>query len=210
MSPLATSVLVACVLLLTGTALAQAPEPGEPGSFFCRLAAGAAQSTLFPEQYSQLGCEDMEGLGWSADVALGVSVTRTLAVHAEYAGARLYGVSNSTDRRDYEWNIKADLLGVGATYRFLSAGAYASVAAGAAFVDAVANSDDEFLHRVESNLGYGFQGMLGREWPVEGPWSVGVAGQVIYLRVSNPDQWVEKSYGLDLVAIGILFSASYR
>jgi hypothetical protein len=166
--------------------------------FFLRLNLGPAFATVWRPDYQ------WNGLGLGLNISVGGSVIQNLAIHADFRGTL---IGNPTQRSrgrktDFDADIVFESMGVGATYYLMPANVYASLGAG---VGVLAFEDDSGASK-DTSAGLTVSGTIGKEWWVGSDWGLGIAGQLLYIRVRDyVDE--ERMHGL---SFSLLFSATYN
>lgn len=166
--------------------------------FFLRLNLGPSFSRVSrPGVY-------WDGLGAAMAVSVGGSVVENLALHVDFNGVFL---ANPTEhvrghRQDFDADIVFESIGLGATYYIMPFNIYASASVGLGVLEFESGAGDS----KETSLGLALNGMVGKEWWVGSDWGIGIAGQVLYMRVSD---YVDDRR-MDGLAFNLLFSATYN
>ncbi len=75
-----------------------------------------------------------------------------------------------------------------------------------ALVRGIVESDVE---KFETDLGYGINVAIGKEWWVSDNWGIGVAGQLFYTVLPDENPKGEE-FDLNTASIGILFTATFN
>lgn len=96
-------------------------------------------------------------------------------------------------------------IGVGITRYIMPANFY--IACGVGLATAKLTSDDT---SIETELGWGVNAIVGKEWWVSPAWSLGISGQFSYLVVPDEDDDLDVTFDLKTRCISVLFSASYN
>jgi hypothetical protein len=185
--------------------------PEEPAhlhtGFFLRLAIGPGYG--WAERNT--GVEDIAayGLGFLFAFDIGGAVTENLIVHARISDFVNLGPTFERDGREYdgpdELTLAFILYGGGLTYYFMPANVYTTVAFGAAL--GLLELDGDAYS--ESDVGFGVDVDLGKEWWVGSEWGLGVAARFSYASVPPSSSNADADW-LDGIAVGALFSATYN
>jgi hypothetical protein len=152
--------------------------PVARGAFF-RAGLGAGYASQFRDDYAA------NGFGGMLDLAAGYSVVPDIALFAEVAfsftphpAASGAGVSSGATE---DW-MRDAYIGGGATYYFMPANVHVTLAIGAArLINKIGGGTGS------TDWGPGVRLMVGKEWPLSDSWGVGVAGQMFFATMSNPD-----------------------
>jgi len=146
-----------------------------------------------------------------ADIAIGSAVASNFILAADLFGATITGPTRTQDGKDVgtaSEDVTFDVSGIGvsATYYIMPSNMYVSAGAGMAMN--TVELDGKAVG--ETGTGWGVNAMLGKEWWVSDNWGLGVAGQVIYASVPDEDKDNDKTYTVNTMAFGVLFSATYN
>jgi hypothetical protein len=154
------------------------PPPNVHDGFYLRLHLGGG--------YAHMGGTDAAGDelafvggGGSFGLAVGATIAPNLIIFGnlfgmalsdpdvEFNGAAQGGVSGTTTIGG---------IGPGIAYYFQPVNIYISGTVAAMQFNA---SDSNGNTQYESNIGYGFQGMVGKEWWVSQDWGIGIAAEIL-------------------------------
>lgn len=169
--------------------------------FFLRLAPGVG---LFSGEENYDGNKiKIDGESGVFGISIGGALSENLILHAD-----LLGVSTADPKVKYngykatlDGDVSTSIFGIGITTYF-SSNLYLSGSIGFAKTKLDGNGFEG-----ETDRGFGFIGMVGKEWWVSENWGLGVAGQFMY--ASCPDEG-EGSGDLSTTSVAILFSATYN
>lgn len=147
-------------------------------------------------------------LGFSLD--LGASPTDDLVIHARLADVVNPSPSVSMDGTDLgeaqDLSLIANLFGVGITYYFMPINFYVTGVIGPSWLtlsDQTSDTSDS------SDVGFGLNLDLGKEWWVSDNWGLGLAGRFWLTTLEHQsDSAVPVDYML--LAFGVAFSATYQ
>jgi hypothetical protein len=145
-----------------------------------------------------------DGLGAAMGVAIGGSLFENFALHLNFNGTFLANPSEHAGghRNDFGADIVFESIGLGATYYFMPFNIYASAGVGLGVLE----FEDGDGASKETDIGLTLNGQIGKEWWVGSDWGIGVAGQVLYMRVKD---YVDDR-GMDGLSLNLLFSATYN
>jgi hypothetical protein len=154
------------------------PPPPEHGGFFLRLHLGPGFDS-FSSSGGTSGPTQLSGGGISFGIALGGAVAQNLAVFGNFfeSGAVKLSTIKST-RTDLIGADNAAMggLGAGVVYYVEPLNLYVSGALALTFFfieDVTGKTLDQ------TNSGFGFEGMVGKEWWASQHWGVGAAVEII-------------------------------
>jgi len=183
--------------------------------FFLRLAIGLGGGVLGGDDHADEAFNEVGvgGLGLATDIAIGGAIVENLILHADIYQVTLFNPTVYADDEDVGdadevgdmlgvgQDVRLAGLGVGVTYYFMPVNLYigGSVGLGQAVFEGD-HGDTE-----GSELGFGFNAMVGKEWWVGADWGIGLAGQLLV--ISAEDEVLGKINGL---AASVLFSATYN
>lgn len=182
------------------------PEVQPHSGIYVHLHLGGGFTSLSETSYGQT--VKVSGGDLSLNVAVGFSVIPNLAVFGNLIivamanpTVSVNGVSGSGTTND-----SASLAGFGAgvVYYFQPVNLYVSgavAAIGFDFSDSSGNTTEE------SEIGIGFQGMVGKEWLVSPRWGLGVAGE--FIAASMKDK-TDPSARWGAGTFSVVFSATYN
>jgi hypothetical protein len=153
------------------------------------------------------------GLGLATDIAIGGAIVENLILHADIYQLTLFNPTVYVDDTEVGpadqfgdvngvgQDVRLAGLGIGVTYYFMPVNLYLSGSIGLG--QAVFEGDHGDTEG--SDLGFGFNAMIGKEWWVGADWGIGVAGQLLF--ISAQDDVLGNINGL---AASVLFSATYN
>jgi hypothetical protein len=189
--------LVLCsVLLALAVALPAPTGAGEPRThdgFFLRLSAGPGYAN------TSAGSVDLSGLTGDYNFAIGGVVSRDLALHGTFFGWDIGDPDvevNGNDVGSLDEHLALSAMGGGVTYYVMPANIYLSGSLALAWLSTADN--------VESDIGFGLDATLGKEWWVGGSWGLGLAAAFGYHSV--PDEFSDTSWSG--ASFGLRFSAT--
>jgi hypothetical protein len=190
-----------------GYAPAYAPPAPQHSGFYMRLHLGGG--------YAHMGGTDANGDeqafvggGGSFGIALGGTIAPNLVIFGNLFGMFLSDPDvefNGTKTGSVTGTTTISGIGPGVAYYFQPINLYISgTLAFTQFQAADSNGNTVF----ESNTGYGFQGMVGKEWWVSQTWGIGIAGEILYaggMKDKNDStiKWAGTTFSL-------AFSATYN
>jgi len=189
----ATPFLLAAVALASTTA--DAGEPRTHDGFFLRLSGGIGYaSTSISDSNNELDISDLSG---DYNLAIGGIISRNLALHGTFYGwamsdpdAEANGVSGQLNG-----SFSLSEMGGGVTYYLMPANVYLSGSLGLAWLS---------FEDAESDVGFGFDATVGKEWWVGGGWGLGLAGAFGFHSI--PEKGTDASWSG--VSAGLRFSAT--
>ena len=117
-----------------------------------------------------------------------------------YVSLRMYGAGILKVNADGTLGI--DLIAPALTYYFMPVNLYITGAVGVSIADAAQDDGDE----TESDVGWGVNLDVGKEWWVDDNWGIGVAGRLVLGSVALDG--VDADMGF--AGAGVLFSATYQ
>jgi hypothetical protein len=182
--------------------------------FFLRLAIGVGGGVVGGGDHITDGTEtSVSGLGLATDIAIGGAIVENLILHADIYQVTLFNptvyvddqeVGDADEVGDLQGvgqDVRVAGLGIGVTYFFMPINLYLSGSIGLG--QAVFEGDHGDTEG--SDLGLGFNAMIGKEWWVGADWGIGLAGQLVVISVE--DEVLGNVNGL---TAGVLFSATYN
>jgi hypothetical protein len=187
-------------------AYAAAPDHVHDG-FYLRLHIGGG--------YAHMGGTDANGdevafvgAGGSFGVALGGTVAPNFIIFGNLFGVSLSDPDiqfNGTKTGTASGTTTLAGIGPGVAYYFQPINMYLSGTVAAMWFSA---DDSNGNSAYSSDTGFGFQGMVGKEWWVSQDWGIGLAGEVLFSgamkdKVDPTIKWGGTSFGL-------AFSATYN
>ena len=166
--------------------------------FFLRLNIGPSFSNVSRPDYK------WTGFGLGLGLAVGGSLVENFALHADFQSTLL---GNPTQRafgvkRDFDGDIVFQSMGIGVTYYFSPVNIYVSGSIGLG----VLLYEDDGGQSKNTHSGLALNGLVGKEWWVGSDWGLGIAAQVLFLRVKD---YVDEAH-LNGLALNLLFSATYN
>jgi hypothetical protein len=174
------------VLLLSGEVSA---GPREHDDFFLRLSGGWGSASTEIEEGNVR--TELSGSTADANIAIGGSVARNLALHGTLFG---WGDQDpDVEPNDNELESEQDLelavtaIGGGLTYYFMPVNIYVSGSVGAAML-----SFDTRRGYEETDRGFLGEITIGKEWWVGNSWGLGLAGAAGYHSI--PDGDIDESW----------------
>ena len=182
-------------------------EPAHQG-FYLRLHMGASDAS-FTGNNNRTGQKlEYSGGGISFGVSIGGAVApgfilfgEILAIGSDANNLTLDGLSAGTR------NATSGLggFGFGGLYYFQPVNLYLSAAL--TFLDSSVTDNDTNQTLYQSNVGLGFQGMIGKEWWVTRHWGIGGAAEVL---VSSMKDKNDSDLTWTATAFSLVFSATYN
>jgi len=173
--------------------------------FFLRLATGVGSSK---------STEDVDGteIAWKGtasqgSVAIGFAVRPNFIVNLDIFGNMVTDPTLSIDGVELGdakgLEVSGDGIGVGITYYLMPVNIYVAGSFGFGYYKAKFEG-----HESETDPGYAANFMVGKEWWIAEEWGIGIAGQVFWSSVPTKDE--NRTYTLNTLSIGLLFSATYN
>jgi hypothetical protein len=173
--------------------------------FFLRFTIGPGWSS------AERDATDIEMSGGAAYFAfdIGGAPTENLIIHARLSDNVTIDPSVNYRGRDQgeaqDTSFYFALFGVGLTYYFMPVNLYGTFAFGASRL----MIEEEDYDSGDSELGYGIDFDLGKEWWVGSEWGLGVAGRFSYASVP-PNEDASSSDRIVGLGFGVLFTATYN
>lgn len=193
--------LPAVLLLLAGPVVAG--EPRTHDGFFLRLSGGVgygSTSRTLPSgivgnpQTAELAFDGLDG---DYNFAVGGMIARNLALHGTFFGWSIADPDvevDGTKTGSLDGNLSLSAMGGGVTYYIMPANIYFSGSLGLAWLS----------EEIETDVGFGLDATIGKEWWVGGSWGLGLAGAFGYHSV--PDDLFDENWSG--VSFGLRFSAT--
>jgi hypothetical protein len=176
------------------------PLPGrfEHEGFFLRLTLGPSFSTVSRPDYR------WSGFGLGMGLAVGGSIIENLAIHADFQTTLMPSPEQKAfgHKSDFDADIVFESMGLGATYHIMPVNLFVSGSVGLGLLV----FEDDGGQSKDTSAGLTLNGMLGKEWWVGPDWGLGIAGQVLFLRVKD---YVDEAH-MNALAFNLLFSATYN
>jgi hypothetical protein len=176
------------------------PVPGRFAheGFFLRLNLGPSWSSVSRPDYK------WSGFGLGMGLAVGGSLVENFSLHADFQNTVL---PNPTQRAfgaksDFNADIVFESMGIGATYYFMPVNIYVSGSVGLGLLV----FEDDGGQSKDTSGGLALNGMVGKEWWVGSDWGLGLAAQLLFIRVKD---YVDDRH-MNALAINLLFSATYN
>jgi hypothetical protein len=159
-----------------------------------------------------LGDNSFEYSGFSLGLSLdlGASPIDDLVIHARFADLVNPSPSISMNGDDLgeaeDLSVIASMFGVGVTYYFMPINFYLTGAIGPSWISISDRTTDE---RQSSDLGFGLNVDIGKEWWVSDNWGLGAAGRFWLTTLEHQS---DSSVPIDytLLGFGVAFSATYQ
>jgi hypothetical protein len=189
------------------------PNTHNHDGFYLRLAIGFGGSFISGNNSDFVGDVDLSGLGLGTSIGIGGALTENLILNADLFSATVFDSTvKQNGRRIGDASDVGNALavgedqqllgfGVGVTYYIMPVNVYlaGSVGLGQVVFEGIDGDRDS------SDLGFGANVMVGKEWWVGTDWGIGVAGQLIFVSVG--DDLLNHVNGL---ATTLMFSATYN
>jgi hypothetical protein len=116
----------------------------------------------------------LTGTGAGLDIKIGASVTKSIILHFTLASKSMPGPAiennGSVEFASDDLSVNELIYGVGATYYFMPNNLFASGSAG---LGQFRITDDSNNTITDTNIGFSFQVMIGKEWWVSKKWGLG-------------------------------------
>jgi hypothetical protein len=152
---------------------------------------------------------DISGLSGSFAIDLGGAVTENLVIHARMSDLSMVNPNVSVDGMDLgdadETSLTAFLFGPAITYYLMPANVYLTAAIGISWLRITNWNTDR---AAATDIGFGLNADIGKEWWVSDDWGLGVAGRFWFTHTSESAGGVDFNY--DLPGFAILFSATFQ
>jgi hypothetical protein len=195
------------------------PEDGveQHDGFMLRLALGFGASNMiekFDESAGILGSSEFEYSGFSVTFSLdlGGSPVDDLVIHGRIADFLNASPSVSMDGEDLgevdNLSLAGVLFGVGVTYYFMPINLYITGVVGPSWISVGGSSVDSDGDTLSTDVGFGLNFDIGKEWWVGDNWGLGVAGRLWVTGVEHESSLGPIQYGF--VGGALMFSATYQ
>ncbi len=147
-----------------------------------------------------------EGPGRLDSVQFGGYLNQEISLFMETSFLSTVTISNSVNSESFKSSGDfAHLTGFGFGYRFLQSNLYLSTSFGAACN--TVNISSPLRLDEDSDVGFGFNTLIGKEWQIEEKFALGVSGQFLYM--VNPGS-NNTTHTPHTIASGLLVSVSYN
>jgi hypothetical protein len=198
-----------CIFFLFILLLISSSSFGQKGvhqhdGFFLRMLGGIGYAELVEKDGLDSDIK-FSGAASSARFQIGGTVSYNLIIYGEFGGVM------QTDPK-MEWmgqtatatNLSASAFdfGGGVTYYFMPVNVYFSVSLHGSRAELKYNNI-----KAESEFGFGFNAMFGKEWWIADDWALGAA---IYGYYSTMKDKGSIGYTINNFSVGVLFSATYN
>ena len=178
----------------------------DPG-FFIRLTTGLGYArTLTEVQNDDL--MEFSGLSSAARFQIGGAVSQNLIIFGEFGAIIQVDPSwellgQSVDGPDVKVTVSD--FGAGITYYIMPANVYFSLSLLGSQVSLEVDQAE-----FESDIGFGINVMIGKEWWVGDDWGLGVAGFGYYSAMDDKKKFLGYTHSISNISFGILFSITYN
>jgi hypothetical protein len=185
------------------------PDPGfeKHDGFMLRLSFGLGGASMTESVEDSDFVAD--GVSGSFGVDIGATIATGVVLHARLADFVIFDPNLSVDDQDLgsleNGNVGAVLLAPAITYYFMPANFYLTAAVGISWINA-RNFDTDSA--ASSDIGFGLNFDLGKEWWVSGNWGFG-AGARFWFTSAQEETPVATS-DLSFIGLAALFSATYQ
>jgi len=184
-----------------------APPPPQHTGFYLRIHIGGGYGSMSASDAYQTG---FSGAGASFGIALGGSIAPNFAIFGNLFGMALSDpdlqLNGSSQGSQSGLTTTIAGIGPGAAYYFQPVNLYISGTLGLMqFQGSNSNSGGTSYN---SKTGYGFQGMVGKEWWVTPTWGLGVAGELIV--AGGMADKNDSSIKWSGTTVSVVFSATYN
>jgi hypothetical protein len=180
--------------------------------FFLRLTLGVGGGVVGLDTD---GSDDVGfvGGGWASSIDIGGSNGDNLAFfvrlrEASLASPGVYIDDNKVGDADAS-TITQGMLGGGISYFIMPLNMYLGAAVGLAVIAGRYRRPGRDELKYNGDVGFGFDGEIGKEWWVSDDWGVGVAARVSIANVPGGDS-VPDDANFGAAFISVLFSATYQ
>jgi len=179
----------------------------DPG-FFIRLTTGFGYARTLTEVLND-DLMEFSGLSSAARIQIGGAVSENLIIYGEFGAIiqvdpswELLGqsVENGPDVK-----VTVSDFGAGITYYIMPANVYFSLSLLGSGVS-LEVGEAEF----ESDIGFGINVMIGKEWWVGDDWGLGVAGFGYYSAMDDKEKFLGYTHSISNISFGILFTVTYN
>jgi hypothetical protein len=195
------------------------PERGveQHDGFMLRLTLGFGGTNMvekFDENAAILSSSEFEYTGFSVTFSfdIGASPVDDLVLHARLADFVNASPSVSMDGQELgeveNLSLAAVLVGLGITYYFMPINLYVTGVVGPSWISVGGSSVDEDGDTLSSDVGFGLNFDVGKEWWVGDNWGLGVAGRFWVTGVEHEAGIGTIQYGF--LGAGVMFSATYQ
>jgi len=202
---------------------AAAPEhnPMNPGAeehdgFMLRLTFGLGQGWLTEDVTLDAGftrddsTTNYDGTAGTFSIDLGGAASDMITLHARLATLAIVNPSVEVDGESIgefdELSISATLFAPAITFYFMPVNVYTTFAIGGSYI--TFSVDDRDVDDVETDIGYGINLDVGKEWWSSDQWGLGVAGRLWWTAVVEDVDAGEDR--LSMLALTLQFSATYQ
>ena len=174
--------------------------------FYLRLATGGG-GTAAVEEYA--GNEFMiSGESSNTTIGIGYALRENFIVNVDIFGSIMVDPElelNGEVIGDTDAEVTFSNIGLGLTYYIMPSNFYLS----GSFGFAMASIETDYA-TFDTDLGYGLNMMIGKEWWVSDNWGLGIAAHLFYSVIPDNDDYIEEETYLNTASIGILFSATFN
>ena len=196
-----------------GPAVAQADEPHTHDGLYLRLDMGLAFASMSADTDLGFGSAEelkISGAGGTFGLAVGGSVTENLVLFGELFDDVVFNPTveyAGVEADTMDTSVGVFGFGAGLAYYFMPSNLYLSLTLAAAMLQA--DVDGEKV--AETDLGFGANFLIGKEWWVSDQWGLGLAGQFFLgkMKDSGEDAAGEVP-SWTTVAFGVVFSATFN
>ncbi|HEY2732617.1 MAG TPA: hypothetical protein VGI70_01465, partial [Polyangiales bacterium] len=166
--------------------------------FFLRLHLGPSFATVSRPDYR------WSGLGLAMGLSIGGSIVENFALHLDFQSTLMPSPNQHAfgHNSDLNADIVFESMGLGATYYIMPVNVYISGSVGIGVL--VFEGDDG--QSKDTSAGLTLAGTVGKEWWMGSDWGLGIAGQVLFMRVND---YVDDAH-MNALAFNLLFSATYN
>jgi hypothetical protein len=174
--------------------------------FFIRLTPGLGYAN-FTEEIDGTDFLEFSGLSYSSRLQIGGAVSDNVIIYGELGGIIFLSPSmkllgEEVDDPDVTLNISG--FGAGISYYIMPANVYFALSL---LVTGVASESGGT--KANSEFGFGFNLMAGKEWWVGEQWGLGIAGFMHYSSM-NDQEFYGETPSISNIGYGLIFSITYN
>jgi hypothetical protein len=179
-------------LACTGVAQGQAQDAAERSGFWFRGNLGGGSAVFSTDD------AEVSGTSGQVSLAFGKFLGDDVVVYGEIAGATISGpefeVNGVTVSTGDDISANVFQFGIGLGYYLVPQ----SIFLGAAVTTAKMQLQEDNDPVAETDTGFGFSGVLGKDFVISDKWTLGLAGHVLWGRMNDQGDgptWTSRSVG---------------
>ena len=174
--------------------------------FYLRLASGFG-GTAAVEDYD--GDEFIiSGESSNTTIGIGYALRENFIVNLDIFGSIMVDPELEINGKvigEADAEVTFSNVGLGLTYYIMPSNFYLS----GSFGFAICQVETDYT-TFDTDLGYGLNIMVGKEWWVSDNWGIGIATHLLYSRIPDNDDFIEEDLYLNTASIGFLLSATFN